>query len=216
VTVSNDCDDCQIRKVNNALPPDVMKTYSDSTDSTDSLITDSWVSHSSSEDEETFFSCVPSAVSNEPQVNEFVVVSTSCETKECDDKGKVQVDLKVESLQSNRMLVNNDNIAADKTKTVTSPDKLASIMRERILAIKADCAIELDTNEESNEVINEKVVDDKTVASSDKLADMMRERIVAINSIRGLLEQEQEKGESRPALSYICYFTIVRPNPVFH
>lgn len=193
-----------------------MKTYSDSTDSTDSLITDSWVSHSSSEDEETFFSCVPSAVSNEPQVNEFVVVSTSCETKECDDKGKVQVDLKVESLQSNRMLVNNDNIAADKTKTVTSPDKLASIMRERILAIKADCAIELDTNEESNEVINEKVVDDKTVASSDKLADMMRERIVAINSIRGLLEQEQEKGESRPALSYICYFTIVRPNPVFH
>jgi hypothetical protein len=192
-----------------------MKTYSDSTDSTDSLITDSWVSHSSSEDEETF-SGVPSAV-NEPQVNEFVVVSTSsCETKECDDKGKVQVDLKVESIQSNRMLVNNENIAADKTKTVTSPDKLASIMRERILAIKADCAIELDTNEESNEVINEKVVDDKTVASSDKLADMMRERIVAINSIRGLLEQEQEKGESRPALSYMCYFTIVRPTPVFH
>jgi hypothetical protein len=106
--------------------------------------------------------------------------------------------------------VNNEkNVVAAKTKTETSPDKLASIMRERILAIKAGCAIDLDTNEESNDDnINENVVADKTVASSDKLAGMMRERIVAINNIRGLLEQEQEKGESRPALSHICYFTI--------
>lgn len=224
-TAPNDCDDCQIWKVNNAPPPDVMKTYTDSTDSTDSLITDSWVSHSSSEDayreagvEETSIG-VPRAL-NEPQVNEYVVVSTSCEKKECDDKEIVQVDSKVESIQSkaklymDRMLhVNNENVVA--AKTVTPPDKLAGIMRERVLAIKADYAIELDTSEESNDrdSNNKTVVAGKTVASSDKLAGMMRERIVAINSIRGLLEQEQEKGESRTALSKNSFFFHLTTNP---
>jgi len=80
-----------------------MKTYSDSTDSTDSLIADSWVLYSSSDDDyrDTCFkatsSCVLVAV-NEPQVNEHVVVSTSCEKKECDSKENVQVDSKVESI----------------------------------------------------------------------------------------------------------------------
>ena len=57
-----------------------------------------------------------------------------------------------------------------------------------IATSKADCVIELNTNKESNEVINEKVVAGKTVASSDKQAGMMCECIVAINRYCGLLE----------------------------
>ena len=92
----------------------------------------------------------------------------------------VEIDDIEESSDNN---VDIDEIGAG--KSVATSDKL---IKEDS---RADCAIELDTNEESNDC-DETVGARKTMASSDKLTTMMRERISAINNIRGLLERESE------------------------
>ena len=92
----------------------------------------------------------------------------------------VEIDDIEESSDNN---VDIDEIGAG--KSVATSDKL---IKEDS---RADCAIDINTNEESNDC-DETIGARKTMTSSDRLTTMMRERISAINNIRGLLERESE------------------------
>ncbi len=85
----------------------------------------------------------------------------------------------------------------------------------KIKGIADECVVVLDVKVESKNG-TENVGECRNVASSgDKLAEMMRDRIQAINSIRGLLEREQEQGKSsHNAEQLICFQHI--PSHLFY
>jgi hypothetical protein len=88
-------------------------------------------------------------------------------------------------------------VAADAVSDVQE-DKLINATKDgpKVENIADECVVVLDANAESKDG-TEDVGESKTLASfGDKLSEMMRDRIQAINSIRGLLEREQEHGKS--------------------
>jgi ferredoxin len=115
---------------------------------------------------------------------ECINEDSQIEKNNSDDIAKEECVVEIHDIEvSSDNDVDIDEIGAG--KSVATSDKL---IKEDS---RADCAIELDTNEESNDC-DETVGARKTMASSDKLTTLIRERISAINNIRGLLERESE------------------------